>query len=130
MNIQFIYFLQTLLSTIKQTFLSYKVDYIHIFLKPLATTPLLSTNAITVTLNCYIKIQFETYKISGYIIQQIMKDRGRKLYGHKFLNYMIGINGYITFQALTPLVHDCWWPSVLAVRHYSSQCISQQITVM
>ena len=38
-------------------------------------------------------------------------------------------NGYITFQALTAPVHDCWLPSVLAVRLYSSQCTCQQITI-
>ena len=57
---KFIYFLQSLLNTIKRKFLTYKADYIHIFLKPLATTHLLGTNTTIVTLNYCIEIQFET----------------------------------------------------------------------
>jgi len=41
-------------------------------------------------------------------MQQIMKERDKKLYKHKLLNYLHGKNGHITFQALTAPVHDCW----------------------
>jgi len=37
-------------------------------------------------------------------------------------------NGYITFQALTAPVRDCWYPSFLAVRLYSSQCVNRSLS--
>jgi hypothetical protein len=63
-------------------------------------------------------------------MQQIMKERDKKLYKHKLLNYLYEKNGHITFQALTAPVHDCWFPSVIAIRLYSAQCTCQQITIM
>ena len=53
---QFVYFLHSMLSIIKRKFLTYEPDYIHISLKPMATTHLLGTNATTVTLNFYINL--------------------------------------------------------------------------
>jgi len=113
-------------------FLTYKADYIHIFLKPLATTHLLGIKATTVTLNFYTEFNLKQ-KISGNMIHYATDNEREK---QKVISTQIAellawkTNAYITFQALTAPVHDCWWPSVLAVRLYSSQCTCQQITIM
>jgi len=71
---QFVNFLHSVLNITKRMFLTYKADYINIFLKPLATTHLLGIKATTVTL--YFYTEFNLKKKSQetwYIMQQIMK---------------------------------------------------------
>lgn len=73
-------------------FLTYKAHYIHIFLKPLATTHLLGIKATTVTLNFYIEFNLKQ-KISGNMIHYATdneREKQKVISKHKLLNYLHG----------------------------------------